>query len=75
MPKRKKKPPASKYRGVGWHKAANRWLGNCRDPNGKLHSVYRRTEYEAAKAYDEMANKYHKGNAIYNFPEDWKRKP
>jgi hypothetical protein len=64
----KRKNSRSKYKGVTWHKAQNKWqVQICY--NGKHKTIaYFQNEIDAAKAYDEAAKKYHKDFAVLNFP-------
>jgi hypothetical protein len=72
------KKQSSKYRGVSFNNVSKRWFAACRntddkghDPLGKRHYIYTKSEVQAARAYDQMAKRYHKGNAILNFPDEW----
>lgn len=49
---------SSQYKGVGWHKAANKWRADIRI-NGELKYLGLFTdEIQAAKSYNEAATKY-----------------
>lgn len=58
----------SKYNGVYWDKAKNKWKWQIRH-NAKKYSGSANSEYDAALAYDEICYKLRKQDAILNFPE------
>lgn len=53
----------SKYKGVFYQKSNNRWISKC----SKTYIGCFKTEYEAAKAYDEKAKEIHREFALLNF--------
>ena len=59
----------SKYKGVHWYKAGNRWQGHIRHNYKKIHLGYYTDEIEAARAYDEKAKELFGKFAHLNFPE------
>jgi hypothetical protein len=65
----KRSDNTSGYKGVSWKKSANRWCAQLR-ANGKcVYSMYFTDKIEAAKAYDDVAKKFHGEFAYLNFPE------
>jgi hypothetical protein len=65
---------SSTYKGVSWNKARKKWKVAIR-PNKKirLHLGYFVDEIEAAKVYDEAANRHHGEFAVLNFPLEVKK--
>lgn len=57
------------YKGVYWHKRANKWSVIIRAGKKRLYLGLFTDEEEAARAYDAAAKKYHKDFARLNFPE------
>jgi hypothetical protein len=58
----------SKYRGVTYFPRTGRWLSRIKYRGKSIYLGYFETEIDAAKAYDELAKKYHKDFARLNFP-------
>jgi hypothetical protein len=55
----KRKTNTSGYKGVSWHKQHNKWASSIRLNNKDIHLGYYTDIIEAAKAYNEAAQKYH----------------
>jgi len=63
---------ASQYKGVGWHKHANKWNAYIQINGKKIHLGYFTIEIEAARAYDRAAIEHFGIYANLNFPiEDY----
>ena len=58
----------SGYRGIFWEKNCKKWEANLRVDNKSIYGGVFKTAEEAARAYDEIAKKYHGGFAQLNFP-------
>ena len=63
------KKDSSKYRGVYLYKRTNKWKAYISYDNKSLHLGYFENEDDAARAYDEAAQKYHKEFAVLNFSQ------
>ena len=63
------KPCSSKYKGVSWQKRSLKWHARITFEEKRIHLGYFKNEFDAAKAYDEAAKKYHGEFACLNFPE------
>lgn len=62
---------SSKYKGVCWHKAGNKWMASCRYDRQKSEYLgLFDCEVSAAKAYDAVARQHHGEFARLNFPEE-----
>jgi len=60
---------SSRYKGVGWYKPLGRWRAHIRH-SGRLHHLgYFTQEEDAAKAYDDAAQKAFGEYAQLNFPD------
>jgi hypothetical protein len=64
------KGSSSKYLGVYWHKATNKWRAKIQVDGVTLHLGLFITEKDAARAYNEAAKKYHGEYANLNIIED-----
>lgn len=62
IPKKK----TSKYKGVCWYKAGNKWVAYIRKNNKKQHLGYHDLEVDAAKAYDKKAKELFGEFALVN---------
>lgn len=60
------KTGSSKFKGVCWHKKAKKWVSSIRVNNKHMHLGCFDNEVDAAKAYNEAANKYFKQYAKIN---------
>ena len=60
------KKTSSKFKGVSWHKASGKWQAKCNINRKQYHLGLHQTEEEAAKAYDDFSEKYHKEFARKN---------
>ena len=64
-----RKGSSSKYKGVSWDARNKKWISQICIGNGTHKKIGRFVcEIEAAKAYDELAKKYHGEFAYLNFP-------
>ncbi len=61
-----KKNSTSKYKGVGWCKALNKWRASICINKKRMHIGYYSTELEAAMAYNAAAEKHHSNFAYLN---------
>jgi hypothetical protein len=59
----------SQFRGVAWHKRANKWVASLRLNKKQIHLGYFSSETAAARAYDVRAKVVHGEFANLNFPE------
>lgn len=59
---------SSKYRGVHWHKSAQKWYAGIRVSGKQLFLGLFQSEADAARAYDNAARKYFGEFASPNFP-------
>lgn len=66
--KRDKSNNTSQYRGVSWHKGMKKWAAVIRKDGNNYHLGYFRSEYAAARMYDNAASKLHGEFAMLNFP-------
>jgi len=64
---RRKKPKTSKYRGVSWHKASDRWTACISCNTKRVHLGSYRDEIAAAEAYDTAAKQLYGNLAKPNF--------
>lgn len=62
------KGSSSKYKGVRWHKASNRFVAEIFENGKQKHLGTFKNEIDAAKAYDEKAKEVHGEFAFLNFP-------
>lgn len=66
---RKAKDTSSKYKGVSWHKNNKKWHAGININGRRKHLGSFDDEIQAAKAYDEVARKYHGEFSSLNFEE------
>ena len=62
---------SSTFKGVSWHKPANKWTAQICKEKVKRHLGCFILEEDAARAYDKAAKEYFGEFALLNFPEDW----
>ena len=67
---KKHKDGSSAYKGVSWNKKANKWSGQIRVDNVKLHLGLFNIEREAAEAYNAAAVEHYKKFAKLNVFSD-----
>ena len=68
---RKVKKLSSRFKGVHWDKARQRWLAQIRGVNSKTRHLGRfMTEEDAARCYDLAAIQYFGSWAVLNFPAE-----
>lgn len=67
MNRRKKKN--ADYKGISWHKHANKWISSIKYNGKSIHLGYFTNKVDAAQAYDQAATKYYKNFANINFPK------
>jgi len=53
------RPKSSKFKGVSWHKASQKWLANIQHENKRIHLGLFDTEIAAHHAYVDAANRPH----------------
>ncbi len=61
------KNSTSKYKGVSWHKASNKWCAKIRFNGESIHLGVFKNERDAAKVYDKKAKELFKEFANINF--------
>lgn len=66
-----RKNSSSKYKGVHWHKASNKWMVRVRDGNSRKYLGVFLTQEEAAKVYDEAVKEIHGEFMNPNIKEKW----
>jgi hypothetical protein len=66
--KKYSKTSRSKYKGITWKNTSKKWQAQIGVNGKKIFLGYFRDEFEAAKAYDKAARKYHGEFAALNFP-------
>jgi hypothetical protein len=69
---RKSRSPrkSSKFKGVSWSKAANKWAAVIKVDKKQKHIGAFENEIDAARAYDEASRKYHGEHGRTNFKTD-----
>ncbi len=60
----------SQYKGIYWEKNGQRWRARIVLNRKNIYLGGYKDEFEAAKAYDKGAKKYHGEFATLNFPDD-----
>lgn len=63
----------SRFKGVCWDKARNKWLAQIRSGGKSIRLGRFENEAEAAQAYDDAARLYHGEFARLNFPREGER--
>ncbi len=66
--RRKRSGCTSQYKGVSWYKTKKRYIAAITYNKKRIKLGYFKSEYDAAKAYDEAALKYFGPFAKLNFP-------
>jgi len=61
---------ASRFKGVAWHKAAQKWQAQIQNVGKQMHLGYFTDEVDAARAYDAAARELFGEFARPNFPEE-----
>jgi len=64
------KGTSSKYKGVDWHKATQKWRSSIKFNRTDKHLGVYVSEEDAARAYDKAARELHGDYARLNFPEE-----
>lgn len=70
MNRRPKNGSSSQFKGVGWHKAAQKWCAYIAHNRRSIYLGVFNSEMEAARARDKAAKLYHGDFAKLNFPEE-----
>lgn len=63
---RKAQTGSSKFKGVQWHKAANKWVARAYKDDVRVHLGVFNTEIEAATAYNKAVSEWYKEYAVLN---------